>query len=297
LKELKKKSIIPGINKMTIKKRRLEFGNELYNSTKDDISLLKSILGTKDIKFISISDKLANEILQCSITLFNLYHETETETGEICLELNAKAKGIAHGSVTLQRIDETTPIMERYVKNRPQREKNNLVRTDLNFINNQIDEFQDLEDSMTNALEFLSTCRPHLDNIKNKLGLGDELYISLSTEVCKNAQNMIIATLNEATSNPYRADNDKIHLAWQAFSLLGTFDMNVNQRIDFLKNKNLLKNIYKRVNSSIVFFGDTPVPKWDFMGCRNWTIFNYCSNLRFLVYEKTNFHPTYYHHI
>jgi hypothetical protein len=46
-------------------------GEELLLSTSDDLIQLQSIVGNSDLKFTSIADKLANEILQCSIDYFN----------------------------------------------------------------------------------------------------------------------------------------------------------------------------------------------------------------------------------
>ena len=92
-----------------------DFGDKLYNSTKKDLAIIKSILGTSSIKFISISDKVANEILQCSITMFNHFYESETEVGEIALELNKKAKSIVIGSVVKERINESTPLVKQLI--------------------------------------------------------------------------------------------------------------------------------------------------------------------------------------
>src|SRR5690606_14320569 len=40
-----------------------EFGLRLFTNTKDDLSLLKSLLGTSDLKYKAIADQLANEIM------------------------------------------------------------------------------------------------------------------------------------------------------------------------------------------------------------------------------------------
>ncbi|MBL0325863.1 MAG: hypothetical protein IPP61_11880 [Cytophagaceae bacterium] len=69
-----------------------DYGNELIKNTKPLLTSIISILGKSDIKVISISDKIANEILQCGISLFNHFHDTGTEVGEIALDLNKKRK-------------------------------------------------------------------------------------------------------------------------------------------------------------------------------------------------------------
>ena len=46
-------------------------GVRLMNNTKTVLSKLKSVLGSNDMQFTRISDKLANQILQCGINYFN----------------------------------------------------------------------------------------------------------------------------------------------------------------------------------------------------------------------------------
>jgi hypothetical protein len=38
--------------------------------------------------------------------------------------------------------------------------------------------------------------------------------------------------------------------------------MSNKQREHYNKNKNTLKDLFKQLNTGIVFFGDTPVQKW-----------------------------------
>lgn len=238
-----------------------DYGNDLYNSTIEPLTQIISLLGIANIKVISISDKLANEILQCSITLFNHFHDTETEIGEIASELNNKAKSIALGSVVSERINETIPVIESYIKGRPEREKQNIVGADLKFITDKLENFQTLEDSISNALNFANSCKPSLDNMKLKLGINDDLYSTISTAVASNAQGMIISSVNEAIKHRNHIKHI-IESAWSATVTLGSFDMSNKQREHYNKNKNSLLEIYKQINDGAVFFGDTPVQKW-----------------------------------
>lgn len=48
-----------------------KYAEELYKSSKHDITLLKSLMGSLNIQFRMLSDKVANEILQCSVDYFN----------------------------------------------------------------------------------------------------------------------------------------------------------------------------------------------------------------------------------
>ena len=238
-----------------------DYGNDLYNSTIEPVTQIKSLLGNTNIKVISISDKLANEILQCSINLFNHFHDTETEVGDIASELNNKAKSIALGSVVRERINETIPVIESYIKTRPQREKQNIVGADLKRITGKLEKFQTLKDSISNALHFANSCKPSLDNIKLKLGVNDNLYSTISTTVLRNAEGMIVSTVNAAIESRHYV-NDVIEKALSAIVSLGSFDMSKEQRESFNKNKDSLKKLYKQINNGVVFLGDTPVQQW-----------------------------------
>jgi hypothetical protein len=73
-----------------------------------------SILGKSDIKIISISDKLANEILQCSIVYFNYCQEEESniEYFKPAVNLAEIAGSIAIGSLTKDRVKENMISLE-----------------------------------------------------------------------------------------------------------------------------------------------------------------------------------------
>jgi hypothetical protein len=52
-----------------------KYGEELYKSTQSDIVMLKKLVGKSNLKFQMLADKIANEILQCSIDFFNIHIE------------------------------------------------------------------------------------------------------------------------------------------------------------------------------------------------------------------------------
>jgi hypothetical protein len=75
------------------KGRAYEFGLKLFTNTKDDLSLLKSLLGTSDLKYKAVADQLANEIMQCGIDYFN--ESQENDSGENYLESSQKLTKLA----------------------------------------------------------------------------------------------------------------------------------------------------------------------------------------------------------
>ena len=55
----------------TSKKNAYDYGLQLFTTAKNDLSLLKSLVGTSDLKYKAVADQLANEIMQCGIDYFN----------------------------------------------------------------------------------------------------------------------------------------------------------------------------------------------------------------------------------
>ena len=89
-------------------------GQELYTSTSSDLTQLKSIVGASDLKYTSIADKVANEILQCSIDYFNDSQEQDSTSdyAEIAMKLAKQAEALAIGKLTKDRIKDSIETLE-----------------------------------------------------------------------------------------------------------------------------------------------------------------------------------------
>ncbi|MBQ4915297.1 hypothetical protein J8L85_12665 [Maribacter sp. MMG018] len=96
------------------KGRAYEFGFKLFTNTKDDLSLLKSLLGTSDLKYKSVSDQLANEIMQCGIDYFNECQENDSNDNylESAQKLTKLADSIAVGKLTKDRAKDSLATLE-----------------------------------------------------------------------------------------------------------------------------------------------------------------------------------------
>ncbi len=232
-----------------------EYGNELFKITKPLLSSIISILGKSDIKVISISDKIANEILQCGISLFNHFHETGTEVGEIALDLNKKAKSIALGSVVKERINESIPVVERYVADRPERESQAKIVVDFEALKRLIDEYENKSETIANAKQLLASARPYLNNVKNILGSNEEIYLGISSRIASDAQGMCVSEINklqEVFSNLY--DNStklttlillkqKVNEAYDVTTTIGNMDLRQDFRSRYSANRNSLSSL------------------------------------------------------
>ena len=81
-------------------------GLELYKNTKNDLALIKSVLGLENLQYKTLVDNVAKEILQCSIDYFNVNVEDDNEGDylEQALKLAKIAQGIAVNKLTKERI-------------------------------------------------------------------------------------------------------------------------------------------------------------------------------------------------
>jgi hypothetical protein len=91
-----------------------EFGLKLYTETKDDLALLKSILGISDLKYKALADQLANEIMQCGIDYFNESQENNSPDNylESSQKLTKLADSIAVGKMAKDRAKDSLATLE-----------------------------------------------------------------------------------------------------------------------------------------------------------------------------------------
>ena len=84
-------------------------GQELFIATATELNQLKSVVGSEDIKYTSIADKVASEILQCSIDYFNDSQKTNraVDYAETAMKLAKQAESIAIGNLTKSRVEDS----------------------------------------------------------------------------------------------------------------------------------------------------------------------------------------------
>ncbi len=89
-------------------------GQELVEKTANDLSQLRNFVGSKDLKYTSVADKVANEILQCSIDYFNDSQEKDNSSDytEIAMKLAKQAEKLAAGKLTKDRIKNSIETLE-----------------------------------------------------------------------------------------------------------------------------------------------------------------------------------------
>ncbi len=90
------------------------YGKRLYENTKKDLIFIKSILGKNNLKYKSVADQLANEILQCGIDYFNESKKNDSSENyfEKAKELSELADTIAAGGLIKDRIKDNLTTLE-----------------------------------------------------------------------------------------------------------------------------------------------------------------------------------------
>jgi hypothetical protein len=252
----------------TTKKKRTKnkadaysFGLKLFVNAKDDLTLLKSLLGTSDLKYKMIADNLAKEVMQCGIDYFQEWKESKDPSKD-SLKLLKYAKSIAIGSQTKERVKENISGIEEWAVTAP-------IQDDLRFITNKLERFQNLSDTCSNAKDLVVFCKPKLRNMKIILGSTNELYLNISNAIVNNVQAMTVSAVNQAqedaSKNPINAlyqqyglggdmDYSKlkgiIREALDVSFIIGKLDKTSELRTHYLKNHTALKSLAKQLDIS-----------------------------------------------
>lgn len=178
-----------------------EHAHSLYLNTRDELVGLKGLLGNDDMTYKMIADKLANEILQCGITLFNEFHEKEDsysgDLGEDILSCFKMAKSVAVGKKVNDRIKENLDGVNAWIENSEDRRKNKRVEDEIDFITHTLESAERKTEKVDVAENLINDCKPKLHKIANKLGSNDEMYLNVSSTVAGMAMGIIITSVND----------------------------------------------------------------------------------------------------
>ena len=235
-------------------------GETLYLQVKDDLAQLKSI--SEDFTCSNISDKVADEILQCGSDYFERYKDTDTDPSAAFTELIAKAKTLASGEFTEKRCKEKTEILQTWINNAPEREKQRRIAVHYTNLMDAIQLSYSKPKNISTANYLVTQAKPTLAAIKYILGNKDDLYLKLSTQVALQANNCVIEEVNKAQENfQYNMIIDRngtllrvrntMEQAWKVTQLIGALDMDPDFiRKTFNPNKETLKNICSQVGVS-----------------------------------------------
>ena len=216
--------------------KALEHGNELYRTTKQLLDSIISIIGKADIKTISISDKLANEILQCAIGYFDHSQENENDIDyfEPTLSLAKKADLIAISSLTKDRIKDTFVSLEEM--------KDKEILSTIEVLKSVKESFEENKKEIQNQIR-------HIEETDFEIRLGRKSINRKAVEDnIKNSINwqrvneLIILTLTDKNLNKIK-ESDKIEVKKEFWELLNWVKENSLKPSEILVIIDKYKNI------------------------------------------------------
>jgi hypothetical protein len=231
-------------------------GKKLYNDTKTDLVQLKSIFGEQDFNYSNIADKVANEILQCSVDYFNEMQEQDSSTDyhTNATNLVKLAQNIAVGSVVRGRVEDNLQTLNDMKKSFAQRKEQAKVAEEVKTVKEQLTRFiNTYSKTISDADNLARTCKPCLDRMKNILGSYNDLYIQISSAIVNNCIGTMVKVINASQQNQLNILSGmlefEISAARTLMTYLSSFDMNSSERQHYNNNKSSLDNLYTQITA------------------------------------------------
>ena len=244
---------------------RLAAGQKLMTGTRSALLQLKEILPGNDLQYRMIADKLGQEILQCGIDYFN--DSEEPDAAHKAMTLQAYAQSIVVGSMAKERCKENVNILNKIIAELPPQE----ILTECQAIKKEIQRYKQLPELICHAKTLLENTRPHLINIKSKLGSYNEYYIKISTSIAMAALHNIIEEVNNVQKEPtidvggrqipisalmdpkdrMNKIKNTLQSAWQTILMIDALDMDPQIKNDrYNTNRTILKGMCLQVRVS-----------------------------------------------
>lgn len=251
---------------------RFRAGEKLMASTKSALSQIKKSLPTSDIRYQTIVDKLAIEILQCGIDYYNDSDEDDCTTK--AMKLQKYAYSIAVGPMAKQRCKENVDILQKIIDELPPLS----VMAQYKSIQEELRKYCQLPDKICHAITLLNSTKPHLDKMKSIIGSSNSAYIKLSTQVVDNALHNIIEEVNDVQKDEtveiqgrqipisLLLDRDAkinsvkstLREAWKATLLMDKFDIDPDFKTGrYMENKRILKNMCDQLGITTSSYSST----------------------------------------
>lgn len=229
---------------------QLDAGKRLSNNTHKIRIQLQKLIGDSDPRYSRLVDKLANQILQCSINYFNNIEGENHEIVENALKLGEYALKIAVGKMARDHIMHNVDILRKKKENLPPAE----IEKEYFAIMAALATFVDQPDLIKHSVTLLNATKPHLQCIKDKLGATNVIYLKLSSQVVANAlHNMIEEVNNSQKTDLFLVQPDinevknAVSAAWNATILMDTFDMEPTLRQRYNTQKETLKGLCEQL--------------------------------------------------
>lgn len=260
------------------KNKRLshKIGKDISTRVLEDLSVVEAILGKDNSKYFSVSDRVAESILESAIDYFNYYQDSDTDPGSSARQLIKIASKLACGSISIQRCKEHLTFIQNWVNEKPERDRINQSKVILESLWAIIENFGDRSETVNNAKRLLSDSLPALIQLKTILGSKNDLYLLLSTRIASDALSMCIGEINnfsnfdlsdpkltaierlDRSSLKYgssltqkSAYNSVINQAWSIILIIDGMDLNNDFIIELKKNRAVLYDIKSSISTPL----------------------------------------------
>ena len=134
----------------------------------------------------------------CVFDFFTEYRDSDTyDPGEAALVVVNLARAVGPTGQYESRIAEMADSIQEWIDEKPQRERTRKLQEPIGFITEELEEFQDAEDSVEMAKALIVNCQPKLTTVRSIFGSSDKLYLQLSSALANNAMGMLVNFINE----------------------------------------------------------------------------------------------------
>ena len=198
---------------------RLNAGEILKKNTQNALSQLKGFLSPTDLQYQMIADKLGLEILQCGIDYYN--DSEESDAAIKAMSLQKYALSIVVGQAAKDRCRENVATLQKIIDNLPPLE----VLAEDKAIKASLAVFAIQPELISNSIQLIKDCAPHIVRIKEKIGTAHPYYIKISTTIVNNALGNVIAEVNEAQKSDFSTLKTTLISAWRAQLYMDKFDL------------------------------------------------------------------------
>ena len=234
------------------------FWEILSKSTKKDIDFLRTLLGKNDLRLQMIVDKLSDEILQCSVVYFNELRDSDIEDpGEVALKIAEHARSLGPKGSAENRVVENLQTIQDWVDDKPQRDSQAKVLSEVTAVASMISEFDNAANSRAVVNRLILGSRSKLKVIKDVLGSQDAFYLEMSSAVVGRVLGGIIDIHNhghdKVTKSASGLDAFKNDLEWVVASLdkIQLFDMSSEIRTRLVTNRKVIVGTKTQVEAAV----------------------------------------------
>lgn len=229
--------------------KRFESGKQLLKESKQLLFKLRQLLPSNDLQLVSISDKVCNEVIQCSIDYYNA--SDSPYVAKDAYELMKSASMLAMGAIIKNRCEENINTIQDVLSTLPPNE----VKQEVLQIRAALSEFNEAPELLSHSITLLDITYEPLESMKSKLGPTHQAYLKESSIIANNALHNVIAEINNTFYNEESSIdiNDMSYYIDRALDIvqrLQSMDLDEEtwNRVD--TNYNTLIQFQKRIDNS-----------------------------------------------